>query len=848
MKPSLNGVRPFKRTSAFMVLPTKAFEKKTPWQPGNYRRNEKRHAQAGAWGQASFNRFRSLMVLLLLTAIFPLYAQPTIQWDKTLGASDFEYFTALQQTRDGGYILGGWSNSGSSGDKTEGSRGGSDYWVVKLDAAGNKVWDKTFGGDNYDNLSSLQQTSDGGYILGGFSASGISGDKTEAADYWDYWVVKLDAAGNKQWDKTIGGNGGDYLSALQQTSDGGYVLGGTSDSGISGDKTEPKRGGCDVEQGCHPDYWVVKLDADGNKVWDKTLGGTGLDGLNALQQTSDGGFILGGNSDSDFSGEKTEDHRGRWDYWVVKLDAMGNKVWDKTLGGNENEALYSLQQTKDGEYILGGWSGSGVGGDKTEANRGLSGSDYWVVKLDAAGNKQWDKTLGGKWGDNLFALQQTRDGGYILGGASDSPISGDKTQASKGSNDFWVVKLDPAGNKVWDSTFGGSLADNLYVLWQTRDGGYILGGTSNSPISGDKTEASKGSDDYWVVKLAPFQEAQQVVSFTLINTQSEQPIRTLHDGDTINLADLPTKKLSIRADTDPDTVGSVRFELSGKQTRIQLENEVPYALFGDVRGDYEKWFPAPGSYTLTAIPYSQPNSQGEAGTPLTIRFTVKPPQVVSFTLINTQSEQPIRPLHDGDEINLADLPTKKLNIRADTDPATVGSVRFELSGKQTRTQVENEVPYALFGDIRGDYEKWYPAPGSYTLTATPYTERDAKGEAGTPLTIHFTVVRKQAATIAARLEQEPQAARAELAPRPTLYPNPNTDGRLQVQLAGQVQGRVRYSLLSSVGRELAEGTVNLANAGNLLEFDFSRQLRSTGLYYLRIEEANGYQVFKIMRK
>jgi hypothetical protein len=152
------------------------------------------------------------------------------------------------------------------------------------------------------------------------------------------------------------------------------------------------------------------------------------------------------------------------------------------------------------------------------------------------------------------------------------------------------------------------------------------------------------------------------------------------------------------------------------------------------------------------------------------------------------------------------------------------------------------VPYALFGDIRGDYEKWYPAPGSYTLTATPYTKRDAEGEVGTPLTIRFTVVRKPAAAVAARIEQVLDAAQTGLA----LYPNPTPDGRLQVQLTSPVQGPVRYSLLSSVGGKLAEGTVT--DAASLLVFDFSRQLRTSGLYYLMLDGANVHQVFRIMRK
>ncbi|MDF7815219.1 T9SS type A sorting domain-containing protein [Hymenobacter sp. YC55] len=360
---------------------------------------------------------------------------PTTQWDKTFGGSDLDGLEALQQTSDGGYILGGGTNSGISGDKTQGNQGSGDYWIVKLDANGIKQWDKTFGGSDQEYFTALQQTTDGGYILGGRSSSSIGGDKTQPSQgEVDYWVVKLDANGAKQWDKTFGGNNLDNLLALQQTSDGGYMLGGQSNSGISGDKTQGNQG--------EFDYWVVKLDASGTKQWDKTFGGRNMDGLEALQQTSDGGYILGGFSNSDISGDKTQGNQGSqggYDYWVIKLDANGTTQWDKTFGGNKLDGLNALQQTSDGGYILGGWSDSDSSGDKTQASQGYG--DYWVVKLDANGIKQWDKTFGGSDLDNLTGLQQTRDGGYILGGESYSDNSGDKTQGNQGRSDYWVVKL-----------------------------------------------------------------------------------------------------------------------------------------------------------------------------------------------------------------------------------------------------------------------------------------------------------------------------------------------------------------------------------------------------------------------
>ncbi len=339
---------------------------------------------------------------ILLTAT--VHAQE-IEWQNTIGGNNTDQLYSIQQTSDGGYILGGVSISDISGDKTENSQGDYDYWVVKLDSTGNIQWQNTIGGSGYDQLYSIQQTSDGGYILGGYSNSGISGDKTESSqgDY-DYWVVKLDAIGNIQWQTTIGGNDADWLYSVQQTTDGGYILGGYSLSDISGDKTEGTQGG--------NDYWVVKLDASGNIQWQNTIGGNNDDNLTSIQQTTDGGYILGGYSYSDISGDKTENSQGSDDYWVVKLNASGNIQWQNTIGGSGYDQLYSIQQTSDGGYILGGYSESNISGDKTENSQGFD--DYWVVKLDTTGNIQWQNTIGGSNFDYLTSVQKTSDGGYII--------------------------------------------------------------------------------------------------------------------------------------------------------------------------------------------------------------------------------------------------------------------------------------------------------------------------------------------------------------------------------------------------------------------------------------------------
>jgi hypothetical protein len=179
-------------------------------------------------------------------------------WDKTFGGTGSDYAHSVVSTSDGGYLLVGYSQSGAGGDKSQNSQGSYDYWAVKIDANGNKVWDKTFGGNGGDEAQSVVTTSDGGYLLVGYSASGAGGDKSQNSQgYTDYWAVKIDGNGNKVWDKTFGGTSHDYAQSVVSTSDGGYLLVGDSGSGAGGDKTQGNQGS--------DDYWAVKIDANGNK-------------------------------------------------------------------------------------------------------------------------------------------------------------------------------------------------------------------------------------------------------------------------------------------------------------------------------------------------------------------------------------------------------------------------------------------------------------------------------------------------------------------------------------------------------------------------------------------------------
>ncbi|MBF9219836.1 hypothetical protein [Hymenobacter ruricola] len=428
----------------------------------------------------------------LLAHHFAAAQAPPQQWDRTLGGTGNDYARGIHQLSDGGYLVAGDSDSGLTGDKSQPSHGDRDYWVIRLDAAGNKLWDRRFGGSDTDELNAVQPTADGGFLLGGTSYSGASGDRTQPSrGFADYWVVKLDANGNKLWDRAYGGSGADALTCLRQTPDGGFLLAGASDSGPGGDRSQPGQG--------QEDYWVLRLDATGNKLWDRAYGGPDRDEPAALEITPEGGFVVGGTSFSGIGGDKTQPARGGGDYWVVKLTPTGAKQWDQTFGGSQYDKFFALGVAANSGYLLGGGSFSDRDGDKTQPNQGME--DFWVVKLEANGTRQWDRTLGGNAYDELHDLRPTPDGGWVLGGGSRSVASGDKSQPSRGVYDFWVVKLDHAGATQWEKTLGGNSYDELAALQPTADGGYVLAGYAASGISGEKSQASRGGGDFWVVKL-----------------------------------------------------------------------------------------------------------------------------------------------------------------------------------------------------------------------------------------------------------------------------------------------------------------------------------------------------------
>lgn len=430
--------------------------------------------------------------LLYFAVSVPLFAgfahaQSTqIKWKKSLGGSSYDEAHSIQLTKDGGYILAGNSESGD-GDVT-GNHGSFDYWVVKTDNKGVIQWEKSYGGSAADYAMAVKPTADEGYIVAGTSAS-KDGDVTSNHGSNDCWIVKIDSIGNIQWQHSYGGSNYDEADDIVQTSDGGYAFAGSTES-TNGDVT--------FNHGFN-DEWIVRIDANGNLLWQKALGGSQDDFANSIQQTSDNGFIVAGETDSQ-DGNVTSYH-GSSDYWIIKLDESGNTLWQKTYGGSSADNATSIRSTADGGYIVAGATYSSDG-DIT-FNHG--GYDDWIVKLDNSGNIQWQKSYGGSGYDYPFCIQISSYG-YIVAGYSSSN-DGDVTghHGSSSYDDFWVLGLSNKGNLAGEISLGGSGEDAGNFIQQTADGGMIVAGLSySSDFEVTGHHGMSTYDDYWVVRLKSF--------------------------------------------------------------------------------------------------------------------------------------------------------------------------------------------------------------------------------------------------------------------------------------------------------------------------------------------------------
>jgi hypothetical protein len=351
-------------------------------------------------------------------------------WSVTLGGDNSDWGNSVRETRDGGFIIAGSTESYGAGE--------IDVWLIKTDAVGSITWSKTLGGLGSEEAYSVVQTADGGFVLTGRDAA------------FALWLVKTDANGGVVWDKSFGGWASGF--SVQQTSDGGFIVAGTAYTTSGGD------------------VLLIKTDAEGGEMWSRTLGGVPPDDGACVQQTTDGGYIVVGHTSSYGAG---------WsDAWLIKTTSSGRVEWSKTYGGTGDDEGAYVQQTQDGGYVVAG---------KT-ASFGAGGSDVWLIRTDADGTELWSKVLGGTGSDEAMCVDQTQDGGFAVTG---------EYFASGRSSDIWLLKFDPSGNVVWEKKFGGSDYDGGKSVEQTRDGGYVVVGS---------TMVGNNNADVYLIRTGAFGE------------------------------------------------------------------------------------------------------------------------------------------------------------------------------------------------------------------------------------------------------------------------------------------------------------------------------------------------------
>ncbi len=387
----------------------------------------------------TLNRIVISIICIFCFSLPSIYGQaPDTVWTKTIGGSNIDIGYCVRETSDGGFIIAGYTRS-------YGTASGRNLLLVKTDSFGNVIWANGYGGNNDDEASSVVQTSDGGFVACGYTKSYGSGGN-------DFYLVKVDANGNQLWDRVFGGTADEEAYSMVASDDGGFLIAGATSSFGAGSR----------------DIWLIKTDASGNQQWTKTIGGLSSDGARSINKTSDGGYIITGWTFSYGPGAVGN-------VWLVKTDSLGNMQWNKFFGGSDVDRGLSVQQTLDGGYIITGYT----------ASSGTGLDDMLLIKTDSAGNAQWQYTFGGTGRDYGNSVIQSSDGGFV--------VTGYTLSYGAGGDDLWIVKTNESGNMLWSKTLGGAQSDVGNYIIQTTDGSYV--------ITGHTLSSGAGLHDVWLIKL-----------------------------------------------------------------------------------------------------------------------------------------------------------------------------------------------------------------------------------------------------------------------------------------------------------------------------------------------------------
>jgi hypothetical protein len=440
-----------------------------------------------------------IVIVLWATSLFAMNANEI--WSRTYGTTGNEYGVSVQHTSDGGYIVVGITAPLVAGNK--------DVYIVKTDATGDTLWVRQYGGVSIDEGSAVDQTSDGGYIIAGWS---FAPSVVEA----DARLIKIDASGDSVWTGEYGGAGADYALAVRQTTDGGYIFAGATSSSGAGGK----------------DVYLVKTDVNGEVVWTRTYGGEDDDGSSSVEQTFDGGYIIGGYTSSFGSGMS--------DAYLIKTDANGDTAWTRTFGGTDFDVASSVHQTSDSGYVIAGYTdsfGSGM-------------SDAYLIKTDGRGRPGWSRAFGGTGNDLANSVQQTSDGGYIVAGSTFS--------FGAGHEDVYLMKTDTGGDIVWTETYGGTDWDEGNSVQETAAGRFIVAGATRS--------LGAGAYDMYLIKVKEHKWKVKDKKF------GGAPLPGPHDGESVVALndEASTRPVLYRSSPNPFSDGTLfRFDLP-RQAEVSL--------------------------------------------------------------------------------------------------------------------------------------------------------------------------------------------------------------------------------------------------------------------------------------
>lgn len=443
---------------------------------------------------------KSLLILLISFCLFGCnddevsvienqnQENPVLETDFTItfGGSGIDDAISIVEANDGGYVILGTTNS-IDGDVTDKTSTDLDFWLIKVDASGQMQWNKTYGGSDDERARSLFKTQDGGYVLAGQSRSS-DGDVSGNQGFFDFWIVKVGSQGTIEWEKNYGFAGNDQAYDIFQTSDGGFFVSGILDVTASGGQGNSGRG---LNRHAGGDYWTLKLDASGELIWSRYFGGSFTDTSHDAIETENGDFIIIGFSDSE--DVDITNNKGAYDFWIVRASSEGDLVWQKNFGGSEIDIPYGITKTQDGNYMIAGDTRSSDQ-DVTET---IGNADIWTLKFNDAGDILQQKSIGGTQFESARSIITLQNGNYAITSTTRSN-DGDVSN-NNGQNDIWTVILDQNLELLSEKNIGGSALDFGEDVMQTSNNKIVVVGNTESD-DGDIT-INKGQKDIIISKF-----------------------------------------------------------------------------------------------------------------------------------------------------------------------------------------------------------------------------------------------------------------------------------------------------------------------------------------------------------